>query len=177
MNSTKNLHGRRDTGARSGNSAGMASLLRKLQVALALVLAPGCGEGVWMIEVDITIPAEVMAEYSEDARGRLLVRYLSDRADADSVQEVGIVCGGAEEVVWADGRDAMGNMPETTVEAWIEPLTGEDERPCGELEWDLREHFVGGAEPGPDEPRGSVQVDGGRFAPSHVSVGVTLTSG
>lgn len=154
----------------------MASLLRKFRVALALVLASGCGEGVWSIEVDITIPADVMAEYSEDARGRLMVRYRTDRADGKGSQEVGIVCGGAEEVVWADAADAMGNMPETTVEAWIEPLAGEDERPCGELEWELREHFHEDAGPEPDEPRGSVKVKGGRFAPSHVGVGITLTA-
>jgi hypothetical protein len=154
----------------------MASLLRKFQVALAVVLASACGEGSWSIEVDITIPADVMGEYSEAARGRLLVRYDSDGGHGLAVHEVGIVCGGAEEVMWADGRDAMGNLPETAIEAWIEPLTGEDERPCGELEWDMRGQFVDAA-PGPGEPHGSARVDGGsRVDPSHVSVGITLTA-
>lgn len=152
----------------------MASLLRKFQVALALVLAPGCGEPSFSIEVDVTIPAAVMGAYSEAARGRLLVRYDNDRADGLAVQEVGIVCGGAEEVVWSDGIDAMGHLPDTAIRAWIEPLADDDARPCGELEWELRERFVEELAPGPDDPQGSAEVDGGRVGPSHVSVGVTL---
>lgn len=151
----------------------MASLLRKIGVALALALVSACGEPSWSIEVDVTIPADVLAKYSEDVRGRLLIGYFSDRADGRGVQEVGIVCGGAEEVVWSDSRDAMGHMPDTLVDAWIEPLEDEDERPCGELEWELRGH-LSGPEAGPNDPRGSATVDGGRLAPSHVSVGITL---
>lgn len=152
----------------------MASLLRKFQVALALVLASGCGEPDFSIDVDVTIPAAVMGEYSEAARGRLLVRYDNDRADGNVSQEVGIVCGGAEEVVWSDGIDAMGHLPDTAIRAWIEPLAAEDVRPCGELEWDMRGRFVEALAPGPDDPQGSAEVDGGRVGPSHVSASITL---
>lgn len=123
------------------------------RLTAALALAAACDSG-FSIDATVTVPAEVAGAFSESERGLLLIRFDVDGYGAD-VRALGIVCGG-DELTLASGKSRFGDLPDSTIRAWIDPVPPGDTRPCGAF--DEPDFDVGEPEPGADAPQGSATL-------------------
>lgn len=100
---------------------------RYLVAGLGLALA--CDER-YTVATTVTLPDEVAAAYTPADRGLVVVSIRSDAAGRE-VRVVGVVCGEGD-TYWVS-TGGFGDLPDAEVQAWIEPLPADDDRPCGKF--------------------------------------------
>lgn len=148
----------------------MTRTVRHRLAGLALALAVACDSG-FFIDANVTVPAEVAGAYSETDRGLLIVRF-DVEGYSHEVQALGIVCGG-DEFTWESGDRGLGDLPDSTIQAWIEPLSPGDTRPCGAF--DEPDFEVASLAPDPDEPQDVASLaEAHGCGNDHATVALTL---
>ncbi|MBZ5710552.1 hypothetical protein [Nannocystis pusilla] len=106
----------------------MAYAYRRLRYAVALALSFACDSG-YSLHINIELPEEVVAAYSEQQRGILYVYVEPEGGFDPTYRAVAVVCGETNRYSVESGGD--GEVQTTRILAWIDPATGGE---CGPIE-------------------------------------------
>ncbi|MDC0716076.1 hypothetical protein [Nannocystis bainbridge] len=100
-------------------------LPRRFRYAAALALSLACDSG-YSLQIVIEIPDDIVARYDEEQRGVLYVEVRPQGFDP-VYRAAAVVCG--ETTTYRLDNYGDGEVPNTGILAWIEPVTGGGE--CG----------------------------------------------
>ncbi|MCY1057506.1 hypothetical protein [Nannocystis sp. SCPEA4] len=99
----------------------MVYTYHRLRYTAALALSFACDSG-YSLHIDIELPEEVVAAYSEDQRGILYVDVRPGGGFDPVYRPVAVVCG--ETTRYSVENFGDGEVPDTRILAWIDPATG-----------------------------------------------------
>jgi len=136
----------------TSNTASPTSLLRRLRYAAALALSLACDSG-HTLQIVVEIPDDIVARYSPEQRGILYVDVRPDGFDP-VYRAAAVVCG--ETNTYRLDSSGDGEVPNTRILAWIEPVTGGE---CGanqDIQWMASEGKT--VYPDAEEPQGEAMV-------------------